>query len=141
MLDPFSFSVLRQKKTEPAFLNQYNQEYREGIYYSKATGQPLFSSANKYDSGTGWPSFDRPITPSAVYYRIDQSLYYTRIEVKDSFSGSHLSHVFTDGSESTGLRYCKNSAALIFVPAGSSPPDIVREYERMLKKKYPLYAD
>ncbi|TVR05307.1 MAG: peptide-methionine (R)-S-oxide reductase [Spirochaetaceae bacterium] len=127
-LTDFEYYVLREKGTERAFTGEYDGVYRPGIYYSRATGQPLFSSEHKYDSGTGWPSYWQPIHPDAVLYRNDDSLWMRRIEVVDSSSGSHLGHVFTDGPPPTGLRYCINSAALIFVAEGEEPPAIVRDY-------------
>jgi len=123
-----SYRVLRKEGTERAFTGVLNNETRRGIYYSRATGQPLFSSEHKFDSGTGWPSFWRPISLDVVKYHADRGLFGVRIEVVDSSSGSHLGHVFRDGPAPTGLRYCLNSAALIFVPEGAEPPAIVREY-------------
>ncbi|TVQ21583.1 MAG: peptide-methionine (R)-S-oxide reductase [Spirochaetaceae bacterium] len=117
------FATLIQHRTERAFTGRYDGHWRPGIYYSAASGQPLFRSEDKYESGTGWPSYVRPISPDAVYHRIDSSLWTTRIEVIDSFSGAHLGHVFTDGPEPTGLRYCMNSAALVFVPYADNPPE------------------
>ena len=124
----FEYHVLREKGTERAFTGKLNKEYREGTYYSAATGQPLFSSEAKFDSGTGWPSFYEPISPDAVKLIEDNSYGMRRIEAVDSLSGSHLGHVFQDGPKPTGLRYCMNSASLIFVPEGEEPPQIVKDY-------------
>lgn len=128
MLTAFEYNILIDKGTEYAFSGALDKEKRKGIYYSRATGQPLFSSEHKYDSGTGWPSFWRPIDAAAIDYYSDTKLFYVRTEVTDSSSGAHLGHVFKDGPRPTGLRYCINSASLIFVAEGEKPPKIVQEY-------------
>ena len=127
-LTPFQYNVLRQKGTEHAFSGEYDKMYEKGTFYSAATGQPLFSSEAKFNSGSGWPSFYKPISQDAVVLKEDNSLFMQRVEVLDSSSGSHLGHVFNDGPEPTGLRYCINSASLIFVPEGEKPPKIVEDY-------------
>ena len=124
LLTPNEFYILRQKGTEPAFSHPLNNVKEKGIYYSAATGQPLFSSEDKYDSRSGWPSFTKPINANAIVYLEDNSLFARRIEVVDSLSGSHLGHVFSDGPQPTGQRYCINGAALVFVPEGEEPPAI-----------------
>lgn len=126
--DDFAYHVLREEGTERAFSNPLFSETRSGIYYSRATGQPLFSSEHKYRSGTGWPSFWRPLTLESVAYHVDRGIFGKRIEVVDSSSGSHLGHIFDDGPAPTRLRYCLNAAALIFVPDGEEPPQIVKSY-------------
>lgn len=116
-LDPIQYKVTQENGTEPAFANEYWDEKREGIYVDVITGEPLFSSRDKFDSGTGWPSFTRPIDKRAVVEKIDRSLSIPRIEVRSKKADSHLGHVFEDGPKDRGgLRYCMNSAALRFIP-------------------------
>lgn len=126
-LDEFQYFILREHGTERAFSGPLNFNTEVGTYYSAATGEPLFHSRTKFESGTGWPSFTAPIEPDAVRYRIDTSYGMVRVEVVDSLSGSHLGHVFPDGPAPTGLRYCMNSAALIFVPEGGPPPELITD--------------
>ncbi len=127
-LSDLEYQVLRREGTERAFSNPLHAEKRRGIYYSRATGQPLFSSLHKYDSHTGWPSFWRPIRLDVVDYHLDRGIFGSQIEVVDSSSGSHLGHVFNDGPRPTRLRFCINAASLIFVPEGETPPPIVQRY-------------
>ena len=123
-LSDFAYHILRERGTERAFSGELFDNKAPGTYYSAATGQPIFHSSTKYTSGTGWPSFWEPIDSDAVHYVLDTSYGMRRVEVVDSLSGSHLGHVFPDGPEPTGLRYCLNSAALIFVPEGGDPPEV-----------------
>ncbi len=115
-LTPLQCAVTQDNETEPPFRNEYWDNKREGLYVDVVSGEPLFSSRDKFDSGTGWPSFTRPVSPDAVVEYEDTSLEAVRTEVKSAVAGSHLGHVFTDGPEPTGLRYCINSAALRFIP-------------------------
>ena len=111
-LTPMEYQVLREKGTERAFDNEYWDWHGKGTFVCAACGQPLFDSATKFDSGTGWPSFYQPISPTAVETHDDRSLMMVRTEVACSRCGGHLGHVFTDGPKPTGLRYCMNSVAL-----------------------------
>jgi peptide-methionine (R)-S-oxide reductase len=126
-LTDFQHFILRDHGTERAFSGDLLEVEESGTYYSAATGEPLFHSRTKFESGTGWPSFTAPIEPDAVRYRLDTSYGMVRVEVVDSLSGSHLGHVFPDGPDPTGLRYCMNSAAMIFVPDGGEPPKLITE--------------
>jgi peptide methionine sulfoxide reductase msrA/msrB len=116
MLSPKQFEVTQAGGTEPAFDNAYWNEHRSGIYVDVVSGEPLFSSADKFDSGTGWPSFTRPLEPSNVVEKRDASHGMLRVEARSRLADSHLGHVFDDGPAPTGLRYCMDSAALRFVP-------------------------
>jgi peptide-methionine (R)-S-oxide reductase len=119
-LSDLEYRVTQEEGTEPAFRNRYWDNHEAGIYVDVVSGQPLFSSVDKYDSGTGWPSFTRPIDADAVTTKDDRKLFMTRTEVRSAGADSHLGHLFPDGpAEQGGLRYCMNSAALRFVPVAS----------------------
>jgi peptide methionine sulfoxide reductase msrA/msrB len=115
-LTPEQYEVTQKEGTEPPFKNAYWDNKKKGIYVDVATGEPLFSSLDKFDSGTGWPSFTQPIEPSHLELKKDRKLFMERTEVRSKVGGSHLGHVFEDGPPPTGLRYCMNSASLRFIP-------------------------
>ncbi|MBN9636899.1 MAG: peptide-methionine (R)-S-oxide reductase MsrB [Achromobacter sp.] len=129
------YKVTQHEGTEPPFNNEYNDNKRQGIYVDVVSGEALFSSLDKYDSGTGWPSFTRPLEPGNIVTREDRSLFATRTEVRSRLAGSHLGHVFEDGPPPTGLRYCMNSAALRFVPAEDLEKEGYGQYLKLFKKE------
>src|SRR5512140_469586 len=133
-LTPAQYQVTQQEGTEPPFHNEYWDEHRPGIYVDVVSGEPLFSSLDKFDSGTGWPSFTRPLEPGNVTTRTDHQLLLPRTEVRSVHAGSHLGHVFDDGPPPTGLRYCMNSAALRFIPKEDLEKEGYGEYRAMFEE-------
>ena len=126
------YRVTQEDGTEPAFRNEYWNNHEPGIYVDVVSGQPLFSSTDKYDSGTGWPSFTKPIVADAVRTETDRSLWMTRTEVRSTGADSHLGHVFDDGpADAGGQRYCMNSAALRFVPVSKLEEQGYSEYRSL----------
>jgi methionine-R-sulfoxide reductase len=130
-LTPMQYRVTQHEATEPPFQNEYWDNHEEGIYVDVVSGEPLFSSRDKFESGTGWPSFTKPLVPENVKTKTDRSLFMSRTEVRSAHADSHLGHVFDDGPKPTGLRYCMNSASMRFIPVSKLAAEGYGEYVKL----------
>jgi peptide methionine sulfoxide reductase msrA/msrB len=133
LLTPIQYKITQEDGTEPPFKNEYWDNKKEGIYVDIVSGEPLFSSLDKYKSGTGWPSFTKPLEPENIVERNDWQFFMRRVEVRSKLADSHLGHIFNDGPSPTGIRYCMNSAALKFIPK----EDLEREGYGKYQKLFP----
>lgn len=135
-LSPISYDVTQHEGTERPFNNEYHDSHKEGIYVDIVSGEPLFSSLDKYDSGTGWPSFSKPLVKTNLVEKIDKSMFLgSRTEVRSKLADSHLGHVFNDGPKPTGLRYCMNSASMRFIPKEKLKAEGYGEFEALFSRK------
>ncbi len=132
-LSPMQYRVTQHEGTEPAFRNEYWDNHEAGIYVDVVSGEPLFSSLDKYDSGTGWPSFTRPLVPENIKTKTDRTLGMSRTEVRSAHADSHLGHLFDDGPRPTGMRYCMNSASMRFIPVNRLAAEGYGEYLKLFQ--------
>ncbi|MEB2334414.1 MAG: peptide-methionine (R)-S-oxide reductase MsrB [Anaerolineaceae bacterium] len=133
-LSPLQYQVTQQRGTERAFANQYWNNNADGVYVDIVSGEPLFSSLDKFDSGCGWPSFTQPLEADNIVEREDDELSMQRIEIRSKQGDSHLGHVFEDGPAPTGLRYCMNSASMRFIPVEKLEEEGYGEYKSLFEK-------
>jgi methionine-R-sulfoxide reductase len=134
-LSPLQYEVTQHEGTERPFSNEYWNNKHPGIYVDVVSGEPLFSSLDKYDSGTGWPSFTKPLEPGNINTRTDFKLFLPRTEVRSKQADSHLGHVFDDGPAPTGLRYCMNSASMKFIPVEDLEQEGYGQYLSLFKNE------
>ena len=133
-LTPIQYTVTQHEGTEAAFRNEYWDNHEAGIYVDVVSGEPLFSSLDKFESGTGWPSFTKPLVPENIKTKTDRAFGMTRIEVRSAHADSHLGHLFDDGPRPTGQRYCMNSASMRFIPVAKLEAEGYGEYLKLFQR-------